>query len=408
MWLPEKIHRLRALFAGAFAAIVLASLLSRLGYQMARSPVLPAFAADLGALPELIGVIVAASTLTGVLFKMPSGALSDVLGRKRMMVLGALFFAAPPFLYPFIQDAWSLLALRFVHGFATAIFSPVASAYVASLAATGRGARLGWFSSANDAGATAGPLLGGFLLYFTASYSVTYLAVGVLGVLTLLVVLLLPDFDAPAPQVRSLGERAAELRKGLGEVLRTPPIFLAAGIEAAMYLGYGAFLGFLPIYARTTGLNDAQIAIVLGAQLILAIAAKPLAGRLSDQIGRLPIIAAGLSLCAGALPLIFRSESWTAFLFAAPLLGIGVGLVTPVTNALIADIASARNLGAAMGVFGTIWDIGEAAGPIIAGFMIGRLGYASTFDAIAILTALVAMGVLALLHDPKRADRGKR
>jgi MFS family permease len=83
-------------------------------------------------------------------------------------------------------------------------------------------------------------------------------------------------------------------------------------------------------------------------------------------------------------------------------------LVTPVTNALIADIASARNLGAAMGVFGTIWDIGEAAGPIIAGFMIGRLGYASTFDAIAILTALVAMGVLALLHDPKRADRGKR
>src|SRR5437870_5105416 len=155
----------------AFIAIVLASLLSRLGYQMARSPVLPIFAADLGALPELIGVIVAASTITGVFFKLPSGALSDVLGRKRMMVLGALFFAAPPFLYPFVYDAWSLLALRFVHGFATAIFSPVASAYVASLADTGRGARLGWFSSANDIGATAGPLFGGFVLYFTVSYS---------------------------------------------------------------------------------------------------------------------------------------------------------------------------------------------------------------------------------------------
>ena len=65
---------------------------------MARSPVLPVFAADLGALPELIGVIVAASTITGVFFKLPAGALSDVLGRKRMMVLGALFFALPPFL----------------------------------------------------------------------------------------------------------------------------------------------------------------------------------------------------------------------------------------------------------------------------------------------------------------------
>src|SRR2546422_11686506 len=144
-----------------FAAILSASLLSRLGYQMARSPVLPSFAADLGALPELIGFIVAAPTITGVFLKLPAGALSDVLGRKRMMVAGALFFAAPPFLYPFVRDAWSLLALRFVHGFATAIFSPVASAYVASLAETGRGARLGWFSSGNDIGATAGPVMRG-------------------------------------------------------------------------------------------------------------------------------------------------------------------------------------------------------------------------------------------------------
>src|SRR2546428_9421614 len=182
----------------AFSAIVFASLLSRLGYQMARSPVIPSFAADLGALPELIGIVVAASTITGVFFKLPAGELSDVLGRKRMMVLGALFVALPPFLYPFVHDAGSLLALRFVHGFATAIFSPVASAYVASLADTGRGARLGWFSSANDIGATAGPLLGSFVLYFSASYSLTYLLVGALGVLTLLVVLLLPDLDRPA------------------------------------------------------------------------------------------------------------------------------------------------------------------------------------------------------------------
>jgi MFS family permease len=212
-----------------------------------------------------------------------------------------------------------------------------------------------------------------------------------------------PSVDPPVLQSRrSLGDRVAELRKGLGEVLRTPPIFLAAGIEAVMYLGYGAFLGFLPIYARTAGLNDAQIAIVLGAQLILAMAAKPLAGRLSDGIGRLPVIATGLLLCAVALPLVFRSGSWTAFLLAAPILGIGVGAVTPVTNALIADIASARHLGAAMGVFGTIWDIGEAAGPIMAGFLIGSVGYAATFDVIAVLTGLVAIALVSLIRDPKR------
>jgi len=391
----------------AFVAIVLASLLSRLGYQMARSPVLPIFAADLGALPELIGVIVAASTITGVFFKLPSGALSDVLGRKRMMVLGAVFFAAPPFVYPFVHDPWSLLALRFVHGFATAIFSPVASAYVAGLSETGRGARLGWFSSANDVGATAGPLVGGFVLYFTASYSVTYLLVGALGVLTLLVVLLLPEADRPASETKTLSARTTEFRQGLAEVLRTPPIFVAAGIEAVMYLGYGAFLGFLPIYAKNVGLNDAEIAIVLGAQLVLAMVAKPITGRVSDRVGRIPVIIVGLLLCAAALPLIFRSESLTVFLLAAPLLGVGVGAVTPVTNALIADLASARRLGAAMGVFGTIWDIGEAAGPMIAGFLIGGLGYAATFDVLAAVIAVVTVGLMALVRDPKAAARDR-
>ncbi len=392
----------------AFFAIVFASLLSRLGYQMARSPVLPAFAADLGALPELIGVIVAASTITGVFFKLPSGALSDVLGRKRMMVLGALFFALPPFFYPFVHDAWSLLSLRFVHGFATAIFSPVASAYVASLAEEGRGARLGWFSSGNDIGATAGPLLGGFLLYFTASFPATYLVVGGLGLLTLAVVLWLPDVDRPAERHATFAERAAEFRRGLGEVLRTRPILVAAGIEAVMYLGYGAFLGFLPIYAKNVGLNDAQIAIVLGSQLVMAMVAKPIAGRVSDRMGRKPVIVIGLLLCAIALPLIFRGESLAGFVLMAPLLGLGVGAVTPVTNALIADLASSKRLGAAMGVFGTIWDIGEAAGPMLAGFLIGGLGYASTFDVLAAVTATVALSFVVLVRDPgTAAQRGR-
>src|SRR6266576_935772 len=197
-----------------FLTLVLAGFLSSVGYQMARSPVLPRFAQDLGAAPELIGIIVAASTVTGVFFKLPSGALSDVLGRKRMMVLGALFFALPPFVYPFVHDPWSLLPLRFVHGFATAIFSPVAAAYVASLAESARGASLGWFSSSNDIGATAGPLIGGFVLYFSASYTVTYLLVGAIGVLTLLVVLWLPDVDRPAErQATTLSTRTAEFRK---------------------------------------------------------------------------------------------------------------------------------------------------------------------------------------------------
>lgn len=56
-----------------------------------------------------------------------------------------------------------------------------------------------------------------------------------------------------------------------------------------------------------------------------------------------------------------------------------------------------------MGVFGTIWDIGDAAGPIVAGFLIVGLGYASTFDPLALVTVAVSVGVLVLVRDPKIA-----
>src|SRR5258708_32740770 len=110
--------------------------------------------------------------------------------------------------------------------------------------------------------------------------------------------------------------------------------------------------------------------------------AKPITGRVSDRVGRIPVIIIGLLLCAGALPLIFRSERLTAFVLFAPLLGLGVGAVTPVTNALIADLASTRRLGAAMGVFGTIWDVGEAAGPLIGGILFGRGGRGGAFGGV--------------------------
>ena len=375
-----------------FLAVLMASLLGRLSYQMARSPVLPRFAESLGAAPELIGMVVAASTVTGVIFKLPAGALSDIFGRRRVMLLGAVFFAAPPFLYPLVENASALLLLRFVHGFATAIFAPVASAYVAGLGDQARGARLGWFSSANDLGATAGPLIGGVVLYATASFTASYLLVGVLGVVALGLMLLVPESEAKeTPTGPSLADRAAELRDGLRDVMTTPAVLTAAAVEATMYLGFGAFLGFLPLYARTAGLDDAAIAAVLALQLTVALLAKPFTGNLSDRFGRKPVIVLGLLATAAALPLIFRMTSFAGLLAAVPLLGLGIAAVTPATNALIADLVAARRLGTGMGVFGTIWDIGEAAGPIIAGILIGQIGYEPAFDAIAAIIAAVAV-----------------
>ncbi len=382
-----------------FFILMLAGMFSRLGYQMARSPVLPRFAQDLGAAPELLGLIVSASTITGVFVKLPAGALSDVLGRKQMMLLGCLFFAGPPFLYPLVADAVQLLFLRFLHGFATAIFSPVASAYVAELFQKERGERLGWFASANDVGATLGPLLGGFVLFYTASYPTTYLCVGLLGLLPLLMVLRLPQEPTPPPSSIGAG-RWQKFRAGVGEVLSSPPVLIASSMEASMYVGYGAFLGFFPPYGKDIGLNDAQIALILGAQLATTMLAKPMAGRLSDRIGRKPMILLGLTLCTLLLPLIPQTTTFPLLFLLSGLFGLGVAIVTPSTTALVADLVKGGQIGSAMGVFGTIWDTGEASGPILAGLLIAAFGYPSAFAVIAAFMGFAAVIFALSVKDP--------
>ena len=385
-----------------FVRLCAVSLLGRLSYQMARSPVLPRFAQDLGAAPELIGLIVAASTITGVFIKLPAGALSDVLGRKRMMLLGCLFFAAPPFLYPFVHSSGTLLALRFLHGVATAIFSPVASAFVADLSREERGKRLGWFAAAGDIGSTLGPLIGGLLLFYTASYQMTYLTVGVFGLFPLLLILRLPDDEMPRHAGTTLDARSQQFWSGIREVLGSRAVVIASLLEAAMYMGYGAFLGFFPPYARGIGLNDAQIALVMGIQLATTMLAKPLSGRLSDRIGRKPMILAGLLLCAATLPAIPALASlWLLFPVSA-LFGLGVAIVTPSTTALVADLVKGQRMGSAMGVFGTIWDTGEASGPILAGFLIASMDYSTAFTMIALLMAVAALFFAVFVSDPQR------
>lgn len=388
-----------------FLTLVLIGFVARFGYSMARSPVLPRFAQDLGAGPEMIGLIVAASTVTGVVVKLPAGALSDLIGRRSMMLLGGFFFAGPPFLYPFVETPGTLVALRFLHGFATAIFGPVAAAFVADLSQRGRAEKLGWFAAAGDLGGTLGPLVGGLLLFYTASYDATFWTVGALGLLPILMVLRLPrDHHADAARV-SLAERSHQFWSGIREVIGSRAIIIASTLEAALYVGYGVFLGFFPPYARAIGLNDAQIGLVMGGQLATTMLAKPLSGRLSDRLGRKPMILVGLLLCAVTLPVVPTLTSLWLLLSVSALFGLGVAIVTPSTTALVADLVKTRRMGSAMGVFGTIWDCGEAAGPIMAGFLIASLSYAPAFGLIAIFMAAIAVLFLVAVRDPTTPRR---
>lgn len=410
-------------FLSPFLTLCLVGFSARFGYQMARPPVLPLFAEELGAEGWLIGLIVGASTITGVFIKFPAGTLSDIIGRRWMLLLGACFFAFPPFLYLLVQEPYTLLALRFIHGFATAIFSPVASAAVVDLFQKERGEKLGWFASASEFGSAFGPLAGGLLLAALVApglfkFQVIYLIVGGLGVFTLLLALRLPIGLSRAAQPTEVatgpkGGRWKQFTRGMAEVLSNRPILIAGGVEAAMFLGVGSLLGFLPLYAKNiVGLGNVHLGVLIWVPLVMAMVGKPIGGRVSDRIGRKPVILAGLGLCTVMLPLLPLTTSFTGLMAEGAVFGLGMALVTPATNALVADLCKAGNYGAAMGVFGTIWDIGEASGPILAGVLIvvfGGLQSASAFLAafalIAVVLALASVAFAAAVREPEVASQ---
>ena len=371
-----------------FTALCSVGFFARLSYALARSPVLPLFALYLGAGPEAIGFAVGISTVTGIFFKLPSGALSDVIGRKKTMLIGLLFFAFMPFTYLLIKEYTLLIIIRFLHGLATAIYGPVSMAIVADIAGGKKGEMLSWFSSITIIGNLLGAPLGGFILHRSAGsaapsideFHYAYLASGIAGLLSLIMALSVLRGDKRAKKGMGLKEASRRFISGIKEVISDRRIVITSNMEGLQNLTVGALEAFLPIYAVTVaGLNEFQAGLLWGVQVLTAILSKPIMGKTSDRYGRKPLIVAGMILCALSFGLIPLLKDFYLLMFAAILFGFGEAFVTSSSAALVADICKEKHFGTAMGTFGTIFDIGHAAGPILAGILIARIDYLYSF-----------------------------
>jgi len=364
-----------------------------ISYNLVRMPVLSLFAQSLGAGPEAIGFIVAASTLTGVFLKWPAGALSDLYDRRWLLLVGLLAFAIPPFCYLLVTDVPWLIALRFVHGMATAVFAPIALAVVADLHREARGAAYGTYTAATQAGAMLGPLLGGWLL-LTGGFSAAFVTAGVMGAIAVLLFLLM-KLPPQIPRVSSGTGTAAvlsDMARGARTVLGNVRVVVTSATDGARQVANGALMAFLPIYVVGIGLDAAQAGMLFGVQSVTSFASRPTMGWASDRIGRRPLILLGLVICAGSLATIPFTTPFVGLMALSALFGFGEAIVNASAAALVADLSELKTLGSAMGMQGTIMDIGHASGPILSGVLIGALGFQLAFPIIAGLV-LVAAGV---------------
>ena len=87
---------------------------------------------------------------------------------------------------------------------------------------------------------------------------------------------------------------------------------------------------------------------------------------------------------------------WSALAYAA-----GVAVTTAATSAYVTDVAPRARYGAAHGAFGTIYDIGDAAGPIVAGVIVAVWGYAHMLRAMGLVAMAVAASFYVLSRRPE-------
>ena len=383
----------------SFALLCTIGIFCFISYNMVRMPVLALFAESLGAGPERIGLIVSVSTLTGVFLKLPSGALSDIYGRLMLLRIGVIAFGLPPFIYPFVTDLNLLTALRMFHGLATAIFAPSALATVAELYRERRGAALGTYTACTQSGALLGPFIGGYLVY-AAGFSSAFLTAGVFGCIAIVIFYSL-HLTPPPPRVheRGLAPVLAEMWKGFVIVARNRKVLITSSTDAAKMIANGALMAFLPLYGLSVGLNPGEVGLLFTVQAATSFFSKPIMGRVSDQVGRQPLIIIGLLICAATFVCIPHVSTFALLLVLAAGFGFGEAVVSSSSSAFVADSSEFKTLGAGMGMQGTIGDIGHASGPLLAGVLIAHLSYAGAFAIIAsIQVAAAGLFWLAMRH----------
>ncbi|MBK9308313.1 MAG: MFS transporter [Nitrospira sp.] len=380
----------------SFVLICTVGIFCFISYNMVRMPALALFAESLGASPERIGLIVSVSTITGVLLKLPSGALSDIYGRRFLLRIGVVAFGLPPFLYPFITDLDALTALRFLHGLATAMFAPSALATVAELYRERRGAALGTYTACTQSGSLLGPFLGGYLIH-AAGFDTAFVTAGVFGCIAMVLFYSLHlDVAVPPRTEEGAGAVLSEMWKGFAAVVKNKKVLITSTADAAKMIANGALMAFLPLYGVSVGLNPGEVGMLFTVQAVTSFFSKPIMGRISDRVGRQPLIILGLCICAGTFICVPHVAMFPILLMLSAGFGFGEAVVSSSSSALVADSSEFKRLGAGLGMQGTIMDIGHASGPLLAGLLIANLSYPTAFAIIAGMQ-LMAAGVFWIM-----------
>ncbi len=359
----------------------LTSLLTDISSEMVY-PLIPLYlTAVLGASPAIIGVIEGIAESLASILRVFSGYFSDKLQqRKSITILGYSGSAIGKALL-YVAVSWPLvLVSRVVDRFGKGIRSAPRDALIAdSTDADKRGNAFGLHRAMDASGATLGVIIA-YLLFVSVKdeFKTTFLLSIIPAVLGVLVLFFVREKKA-SPTVQAVRPQREAWWKNLGQrwnaLDRRLKLFLV--IVFVFTLGNSSNQ-FLLLRAKDRGASDATVILMyLVFNLVKALVSWP-AGRLSDGVGRKPLLAAGY-LTYGLVYLGFALLSPSALWGLFAVYGVYIALTEGVEKALVSDIAPNDLRATLIGLHGTFTAVGLLPASVLAGFLWNTFGAAAPF-----------------------------
>ncbi len=388
---PRKASALRRIPPGIWA-LGLVSLLMDTSSEMIHA-LLPVYLVTvLGASALAVGVIEGIAEATAAITKVFSGALSDWLGRRKLLVAagyGLAAFAKPVF--PLAGTVGWVVVARFVDRIGKGIRGAPRDALIADLAPPGlRGASFGLRQSLDTAGAFIGPAVAIGLMWLWSDDIRAVFWVAVLPAFAAFALVVFGVRDAPG----GARERAARPPLSRAELARLPPLYWGIVAISAVFTLARFSEAFLVLRAQELGLALAWIPLVLVAlNVVYAVSAYPV-GVLADRVDRGILLGLGLAVLVLADLALALVGGLGGLASGVMLWGLHMGMTQGLLAMLVADVAPPSLRGTAFGVFNLVGGLALLAASVVAGGLWDAFGSRATFLAGA---AFAALAVLALL-----------
>lgn len=350
-----------------------------------RLPVLPLFAASLGAGPAQVGMINGAFMLAAGLCSIPAGLLADRTGRKPPIILGIGATALSSLLITQCQLPGQMALAYVLFGLGLAAFAPGMLSLVGDIMPSDRlGQAYGWYTTAIYIAMTLGPAAGGFLAKTVGLRDVFLVSGGLLTSLILLAVLVLPSGPP-----RHKTEMHIMLASSF-ELLHNRRLQGCLLATAGSCIGFGVFLTFLPLYAASQGYDPARVGVIFAAQALTNVVGRVPIGSIADRFDRRRLVSFGLVCIAVALASLGLMPQLAYLICCSIVLGLGMAFTFTALGALIAELVPPVQRGLAMGMYNSCIYLGMMAGSTAMGVVLKTIGYPPGF-AIAGGVALIAL-----------------